>query len=311
MSEVEIKTPDVEKQRCGFVAVIGAPNAGKSTLINALVGSKVTIVSPKVQTTRALVRGIALHGDAQIIFVDTPGIFEPKERLDHAMVAAAWEGEEGAEVVMVLVDASRKRIDGNTKAIIKRLAENKGEKTFILALNKIDLVKRETLLALAMELNTMLPFAATFMISALKSDGTKTMMDWIASKLPQSPWHFPADQVSDMPMRLLAAEITREKLFLALYRELPYALTVETEEWENFDNGSVKISQVIFIERDTQKAIVLGKGGAQIKEVGEKARLELEQILETRVHLNLFVKVNERWTQDPERLAVWGLDPSA
>lgn len=297
--------------RCGFVTVIGAPNAGKSTLINALVGSKVSIVSPKVQTTRTMVRGIIVKDQSQIVFIDTPGIFAPKERLEKAMVAAAWQGQDEADIVMVMVDASRKKIDADTRAIIDRLAEVKGNTPCILLLNKFDKADKKTLLDIASELNRKLDFTATFMISALNQDGTQDVMDWLVKNVPQGVWHYPEDQISDMPARLLAAEVTREKLFRALYQELPYALTVETEKWEEFDNGDIKISQVVFVARETHKAIVLGKGGAQIKKIGEASRLELQEIFECNVHLKLFVKVDEKWLEDKERYEVWGLDFNA
>lgn len=297
--------------RCGFVTVIGAPNAGKSTLINALVGSKVSIVSPKVQTTRTMVRGIIVKDQSQIVFIDTPGIFAPKERLEKAMVAAAWQGQDEADIVMLMVDASRKKIDADTRAIIDRLAEVKGNTPCILLLNKFDKADKKTLLDMASELNRKLDFTATFMISALNQDGTQDVMDWLVKNVPQGVWHYPEDQISDMPARLLAAEVTREKLFRALYQELPYALTVETEKWEEFDNGDIKISQVVFVARETHKAIVLGKGGAQIKKIGEASRLELQDIFECKVHLKLFVKVDEKWLDDKERYEVWGLDFNA
>lgn len=297
--------------RCGFVTVIGAPNAGKSTLINALVGSKVSIVSPKVQTTRTMVRGIIVKDQSQIVFIDTPGIFAPKERLEKAMVAAAWQGQDEADIVMLMVDASRKKIDADTRAIIDRLAEVKGNTPCILLLNKFDKADKKTLLDMASELNRKLDFTATFMISALNQDGTQDVMDWLVKNVPQGVWHYPEDQISDMPARLLAAEVTREKLFRALYQELPYALTVETEKWEEFDNGDIKISQVVFVARETHKAIVLGKGGAQIKKIGEASRLELQEIFECKVHLKLFVKVDEKWLEDKERYEVWGLDFNA
>lgn len=297
--------------RCGFVTVIGAPNAGKSTLINALVGSKVSIVSPKVQTTRTMVRGIIVKDQSQIVFIDTPGIFAPKERLEKAMVAAAWQGQDEADIVMLMVDASRKKIDADTRAIIDRLVEVKGNTPCILLLNKFDKADKKTLLDMASELNRKLDFTATFMISALNQDGTQDVMDWLIKNVPQGVWHYPEDQISDMPARLLAAEVTREKLFRALYQELPYALTVETEKWEEFDNGDIKISQVVFVARETHKAIVLGKGGAQIKKIGEASRLELQEIFECNVHLKLFVKVDEKWLEDKERYEVWGLDFNA
>ncbi len=297
--------------RCGFVAVIGAPNAGKSTLMNTLVGSKVSIVSPKVQTTRTMVRGIALQDQTQIIFIDTPGIFAPKERLEKAMVAAAWQGRDEADIVMLIVDASRKKIDGDTRAIVERLAQVKGDMPCILVLNKFDKAAKDVLLKMAAELNEKIDFDATFMISALTGDGTADVMKWLVKKAPAGVWHYPEDQINDMPERLLAAEITREKLFRALYQELPYALTVETEEWEQFDNGDIKISQIIYVARETHKAIVLGKGGSQIKKIGEEARLELQDLFECTVHLKLFVKVDEKWLEDRERYEVWGLDFNA
>ncbi|MDY0008651.1 MAG: GTPase Era [Bdellovibrionales bacterium] len=297
---------DNANTRCGFVGIIGAPNAGKSTLLNQLVGAKVSIVSPKVQTTRVRVMGIVNHGDAQIVFVDTPGIFAPKKRLEKAMVAAAWQGMQDAEVTVLLADASKGRVNADTRAIIDRLKAQ--DKKVVLALNKIDLLKKEKLLELVTTLNAEGIFTDVYMISALTGDGVERMMNDIASRMPAGPWMFGEDQISDMPMRLLAAEITREKIFLQLGDELPYASTVETESWEEFDNGSVKVSQTIYVMRDTQKAIVLGKGGTRIKKIGQAAREELEEMLERRVHLSLFVKVREKWTDDPARYAAWGLD---
>ena len=299
------------KTRCSFVAVIGAPNAGKSTLMNTLVGSKVSIVSPKVQTTRTMVRGIALQDETQIIFIDTPGIFAPKERLEKAMVAAAWQGRDEADIVMLIVDASRKKIDPDTRAIVERLSQVKGDVPCILVLNKFDQAKKDVLIKMAAELNEKIDFDATFMISALHADGTQDVMNWLVKHSPEGIWHYPEDQINDMPERLLAAEITREKLFRALYQELPYALTVETEKWEDFDNGDIKISQIIYVARDSHKAIVLGKGGSQIKKMGEEARRELCQLFECDVHLKLFVKVDEKWLEDKERYEVWGLDFNA
>ena len=293
-------------QRCGFVGIIGAPNAGKSTLVNQLVGAKVSIVSPKVQTTRVRVMGIVNHDDTQMVFVDTPGIFAPKKRLEKAMVAAAWQGMQDAEVTILLVDVSKGKINADTRAIIERLKAT--DRKIVLALNKIDMVKKEKLLELVTTLNAEGIFSDVYMISALTGDGVKRMMDDLAARMPAGPWMFGEDQISDMPMRLLAAEITREKIFLQLGDELPYASTVETESWEEFDNGSVKVSQTIYVMRDTQKAIVLGKGGTRIKKIGQDAREELEEILERRVHLSLFVKVREKWTDDPARYAAWGLD---
>jgi len=295
-----------KKTRCGFVGIIGAPNAGKSTLVNQLVGTKVSIVSPKVQTTRVRVMGIVNQGDAQIVFIDTPGIFAPKKRLEKAMVAAAWQGMHDAEVTVLLADVSKGRISEDTRAIIDRLKQQ--ERKTVLALNKIDMVKKEKLLELAAALSAEGIFSDVYMISALTGDGVQRMMNDIAARMPEGPWMFGEDQISDMPLRLLAAEITREKIFLQLGDELPYASTVETESWEEFDNGSVKVSQTIYVMRDTQKAIVLGKGGARIKKIGQAAREELEEMLERRVHLSIFVKVREKWTDDPARYATWGLD---
>ena len=292
--------------RCGFVGVIGAPNAGKSTLVNRLVGSKVSIVSPKVQTTRARVMGIVNRGRTQLIFVDTPGIFAPKRRLEKAMVAAAWQGARDSEIVALLVDVAHGKINAESRAIIARLKEM--NRKVIGILNKTDLVKKEKLLALAAELDAEGVFSDIYMISALKGDGIEKLLVDLSKRVPEGPWMFEKDQITDMPMRLLAAEITREKIFLQLGDELPYHSTVETESWEEFDNGSVKISQTLYVMRDTQKAIVLGKGGARIKKIGEAARHDLEEIVERRVHLSLFVKVREKWTDDPARYRVWGLE---
>lgn len=298
--------PMPENPRCGFVALVGAPNAGKSTLLNAMIGAKISIVSNKVQTTRTRVLGITIEGDSQLIFVDTPGIFKPRRRLDRAMVAAAWAGAEDADIVGLLYDVSRRGIDDDTRTIIARL-KNEGRKA-ILILNKIDLVKRDTLLALIETFNQDGIFTDIFMLSASTGDGVQHLKEFLAARMSEGPWHYPEDQLSDMPMRLLAAEITREKLFRQLHQELPYSATVETEVWEEFDNGSVKISQVIFVQRDSQKAIVLGKGGTRIKALGLAARTELEEMLERKVHLLLFVKVREGWIDDPERYQAWGLD---
>lgn len=297
------------KTRCGFATIIGAPNAGKSTLLNALMGTKVSIVSPKVQTTRMRVRGILMHGASQIIIVDTPGIFAPKRRLDRAMVAAAWEGERDADITALIVDASKKDVVGQADHILKKLSP--GQRTYVLILNKTDQMKRELLLPLAKELNERTPFAATFMISALKGDGVNDIADWFAKNIPAGPWMYPEDQISDLPERLLAAEITREKLFYQMHEEIPYALTVETESWEEFDDGSVKIGQIIIIAREAHKPIVIGKGGSRLKDIGLKSRLDLEKILGRRVHLNLLVRVRENWLDDPERFSVWGLDHNA
>lgn len=296
--------------RFGFVAILGAPNVGKSTLLNRLAGGKVSIVSPKVQTTRTRVLGIVIEGESQIAFVDTPGIFKPRRRLDRAMVAAAWGGAGDADAVLLLVDAAR-GLDEDSRNIVARLKEEAGGRPVVLALNKVDLARKPKLLGLAQELAGMADFAATFMISAETGDGVADLLADLAARVPEGPWHFPEDQISDMPLRLLAAEITREKLFLKLYQELPYSATVETETWEDRADGSVAIRQVVFVERDSQKAIVLGKGGAQIKTIGAAARTELEEILERRVHLFLFVKVREAWGDDPDRFRPWGLDYDA
>ncbi len=300
--------PEQGPTKAGFVAIVGAPNVGKSTLINRLVGTKVSIVSPKVQTTRTRVLGICLIGQAQIAFIDTPGIFEPRRRLDRAMVAAAWNGAGDADQALLLIDADR-GIDKDSRRIIKQL-KGAGRKA-MLALNKIDLVGKPKLLTLTEELNETGIFTEIFMISAENGDGVDDLMATIVADLPEGPWLYPEDQISDMPERHLAAEITREKLYLQLRQELPYAATVETETWEHRDDGSIKIGQIIYVERDTQKAIVLGKGGQQIKSLGASARLELEDILETRVHLFLFVKVREKWGDDPDRYRDWGLDFNA
>jgi len=294
--------------RAGFVAIVGAPNVGKSTLLNQMVGTKVSIVSPKVQTTRTRVLGICIEEQTQIIFIDTPGIFAPRRRLDRAMVAAAWGGAGDADDVLLLVDASR-GIDSNTKSILERL--QKTERRVTIALNKVDLVVKEELLELAQKLDAIGIADEIFMISAEKGDGVADLLTYLSGRMVVGPWLFPEDQISDMPQRLLAAEITREKLYLNLNQELPYATTVETESWENKDDGSVKINQIIYVERPSQKAIVLGKGGRQIKSIGESARLELEEMLDIRVHLFLFVKVREKWGDDPERYRDWGLDFNA
>ena len=292
--------------RCGFVALIGAPNAGKSTLLNRLIGAKVSIVSPKVQTTRRRVLGVAMRGNAQVVFVDTPGIFAPKRRLDRAMVAAAWSGAGDADRIVLLADATKKKIDADTRAIIEGLKKDK--RSAICAINKVDAVKHETLLKLAAELNAAFPFERIFMVSAETGDGVEDLMAEVAAHLPEGPHHFPDDQLTDLPVRLLAAEVTREHLFRQLHEEVPYALTVETEAWEEFKDGSAKISQIVYVARDNQKAIVLGKGGSRIKQVREAAQKELEEMLERKLHLFLFVKVRENWQDDPERYREMGLD---
>lgn len=297
------ETPDTP--RCGFVALLGAPNAGKSTLMNAMVGAKVSIVTQKVQTTRTRILGVTALGPAQLVFVDTPGIFKPRRRLDRAMVAAAWSGAADADVVALLIDAGM-RIEGDTRRIIDGLKQNDGRAVCVL--NKIDTVPREKLLALIDELRTEEIFTDFFMVSALKGEGVEELKEFFAGRLPEGPWHFPEDQLSDMNDRLFSAEITREKLFLNLHQELPYALTVETETWEPFDNGAVKVEQVIYVERDSQKGIVLGKGGERIKRVRTLAQQDLQELLGRDVHLFLFVKVRENWGDDPERYRDWGLD---
>jgi GTP-binding protein Era len=292
--------------RCGFVAVLGAPNAGKSTLVNRAVGQKVSIVSPKVQTTRTRVLGIVNRGAAQIVLIDTPGIFAPKRRLDRAMVAAAWSGAADADLAVLIVDAARRSRDADTDAIIAGLRQQ--NRKAVLVLNKIDVVKREKLLAQAADFNAEGIFTDIFMISAETGDGVEDLLDALAQRMPEGPHHFPDDQVTDAPMRLLAAEITREHLFRQLHQEVPYALTVETESWEEFDNGSAKVQQTIFVARESQKAIVVGKGGTRIKAVREAAQKELEEAMERPVHLFLFVKVRENWADDPERYRAIGLE---
>lgn len=291
--------------RCGFVALIGAPNAGKSTLINALVRSKVSIVSHKVQTTRMPVRGIIVEGAAQLIFVDTPGIFAPKRRLDRAMVTSAWAGAHDADLTGLLIDA-RKGLDEEAEAILTKLADAPGRK--FLVLNKVDVTDKPALLALATALNQRVKFAATFMVSALTGDGVDDMRTWLAGEVPPGPWLYPEDQMSDAPLRQLAAEITREKLFHRLHQELPYQSTVETEAWEEKKDGSVRIEQTIYVERDSQKKIVIGKGGQTLKAIGADARKEIAGIVEAPVHLFLFVKVREGWGDDPERYREMGLE---
>lgn len=292
--------------RCAVVALVGAPNAGKSTLLNQAVGSKISIVTHKVQTTRARVRGISLRDEVQLIFVDTPGIFAAKDRLQRAMVAAAWNAVQDADLVVYLFDAQRQAPDAAAQDILQGLA--KRARRSILALNKVDAVPRESLLTLSASLNELGGFERTFMISALNGDGVEDLLDWLAAEAPQGPWLYPEDQVSDLPLRLLAAEVTREKLFLNLHQELPYALTVETEAWEEFKDGSVKIDQTIYLQRDTQKRIAIGAGGRTIRKIREQAQAELQTLIERPVHLYLFVKVRERWIDDPERYQDWGLD---
>jgi GTP-binding protein Era len=292
--------------RCGFVAIIGAPNSGKSTLLNTLAGYKLVIVSHKVQTTRSRVRAIIVEGCSQIIFVDTPGIFPPRRRLDEAMVNSAWEGATDADVVLLMVDA-RTGLTEDVNRIVEKLKGSPSRQ--VLVLNKVDVVKRERLLVLAGELNELCPFEQTFMISASTGDGVDEMKRKLAEMMPGGPWLYPEDQLTDIPQRLIASEITREKIYERLHQELPYASTVETEKWEERPDGSVRIEQVIFVERENQRKIVLGKGGQVIKEIGSLAREELSAMLDRKVHLFLFVKVRENWATDPERLRAMGLEP--
>ncbi len=292
-------------ERCGVVALLGAPNVGKSTLLNALVGAKISIVTHKVQTTRARIRGIAIEGRSQIIFVDTPGIFRPKRRLERAMVSAAWSGARDADEVVLIYDATRRR-EEDSALIIEGLKEA-GQRA-ILVLNKIDRVERRKLLELAARLDAEGIFSRVFMISALTGDGVGDLLRYLAEKMPAGAWLYPEDQLSDMPQRLLAAEVTREKLFLNLHQELPYGLTVETEAWEEFKDGSVRIEQVIYVSREQHKGMCLGKGGRTIKAVRTAAQADLTAQLQRPVHLFLIVKVRENWLNDPERYRIWGLE---
>ena len=291
--------------RCGFIALIGAPNAGKSTLLNALVGSKVAIVTPKVQTTRALLRGIAILGQSQLVFIDTPGIFRPRRRLDRAMVTTAWGGARDADMAAVLIDAT-KGLDEEAAAILAALDEMPQPKALIL--NKVDAAEKPKLLTLAQAANAKAKFETTFMISALTGDGVSDVKAWFAAHVPEGPWHFPEDEISDAPMRQLAAEITREKLYLKLHQELPYQSTVETEKWEERKDGSVRIEQTIYVERESQRKIVLGKGGSAIKAIGAASRKDIAEAIGQNVHLFLFVKVRENWGDDPERYRHMGLE---
>ena len=296
---------DEIQTRCGFVALLGAPNAGKSTLTNHFVGSKVSIVSPKAQTTRMTVKGIGVYENTQIIFLDTPGIFKPKRRLDRAMVASAWTGVGDADITAVLVDAKR-GYDDETKAIIQKLKETKMKA--VLVLNKIDLVKGEKLLELCAVLNKEYAFEETFMVSALNGRGADDFYKYLADNLPESPWYYPEEQMSDLPLKLLAAEVVREKLFLYLKQELPYAVTVEPELWERREDNSVRAEMTVYVEREGQRQIVLGRRGMMIKKIGQAARLELQNLLEDKIHLFLFVKVRENWGEDPARYKDWNLD---
>jgi GTPase len=293
------------QHRCGFVALIGAPNVGKSTLANALVGSKVSIVTPKAQTTRTLVRGIAMADSAQLIFLDTPGIFTPRRRLDRAMVGTAWGSMQDADIVALLVD-SRKGVQEDDEAILRALGGVRPTKALVL--NKVDLVDKPALLTLTRALNGRAAFAATFMISALAGDGVAELKRWFAANVPAGPWLYPEDQISDAPLRQLAAEITREKLYLRLHQELPYQSTVETDVWKELKDGSVRIEQTIYVERESQRKIVLGKGGQAVKAIGAAARSDIAAVIEQPVHLFLFVKVREGWGDDPERYREMGLE---
>lgn len=302
----EAARPIDDQTRAGFVAILGAPNVGKSTLLNRLVGTKVSIVSPKVQTTRRRIIGISMQGRAQLLFVDTPGIFTPRKRLERAMVQAAWAAAADADLCLFLIDAKR-GLDAASRTVLEGLGGLKGD--LLLVVNKVDLVHPTKLLPLIKQLNEARAFAATFLVSAEKGDGCAELLADVAARLPEGPWLFPEDQLSDLSNRAMAAEITREKLFLQLHQELPYSVTVETEAWtESADGREIRIDQVIYVQRPSQKGIVLGKGGRQIKAVGEAARLELEDILGARVHLFLFVKVREHWQEDAERYGEMGLD---
>ena len=300
--------------RAGFAALIGEPNAGKSTLLNRMVGAKVSIVTHKVQTTRARIRGVAIHGPAQIVFVDTPGLFRPRRGLDRAMVAAAWGGAADADVVVLLIEAHR-GLTAGVRAILDGLAERLGPRgaegapPVALAINKIDRVRRDKLLGLTAEMAEAYPFERVFMISAERGHGVEDLRGWLAGEMPEGPWLYPEDQIADLPLRTLAAETTREKLTLRLHQELPYQLTVETEEWEEHRDGSVRIGQVVYVAREGHRGIVLGRGGETIKAVGQAARADLEAFLERRVHLVLRVLARPRWLDERERLAAMGLDP--
>ena len=299
----------IEEKRAGFIAVIGSPNAGKSTLINHFIGQKVTIVTRKVQTTRSVIRGICIHKESQLVFSDTPGIFEPKRRLDRAMVEAAWGSSIDADIILFLYDGQKSGIDNETNKILDELGQSRKKK--ILVLNKVDLVDNKTLLPLIKNFESICSFDATFIISALTGEGSKEVLSYLAKNLPKGPWLYPEDEITDLPARLLAAEITREQIFMRLHQELPYATTVETEEWTERDDGAIVINQIIYLKKAGHKKIVIGKNGSMIKMLGKAARLEIEQILERSVHLFLFVKVREKWMDDPDRYKIWGLNPNA
>ena len=293
--------------RAGFVALIGEPNAGKSTLLNRMVGAKVSIVTHKVQTTRARIRGVAMQGDSQIVFVDTPGLFQPRRRLDRAMVAAAWGGAADADVVVLMIEAHRRVTEG-VERVLERLAEVGQGRTVALAINKIDRVEASALLSLTKELNDRFDSAETFMISAEKGHGVDALRQWLAAQVPAGPWLYPEDQIADLPMRMIAAEMTREKLTLRLHQELPYQLTVETDSWEERKDGSARIEQIIYVSRDGHKGIVLGNKGETIKSVSQAARAELTEFLGRKIHLFLQVKVREKWQEEAERYSEMGLD---
>lgn len=305
MSDVPEK--DAGPQRAGFVALIGEPNAGKSTLLNRMVGAKVSIVTHKVQTTRARIRGVAIEGDSQIVFVDTPGLFQPKRRLDRAMVAAAWSGVSDADVVVLMIEAHRGVTKG-VEAILERLGDVGKGRTVALAINKIDRVEAPVLLGLTRDLNERFAFEETFLISAEKGHGADTLRKWLAARMPVEPWLYPEDQIADLPLRMIAAEMTREKLTLRLHQELPYQLTVETENWEERKDGSCKVDQIVYVMRDGHKGIVLGNRGETIKAVGRASREELVEFLGRKVHLFLQVKVRPNWLEDSERYSEMGLN---
>ena len=305
MPSEENNNENTGNQKCGFITVIGLPNAGKSTLINNIVGSKVSIVTQKVQTTRTKVLGIVVKGETQIVLVDTPGIFSPKKTLEKSMVKAATDSIDDGDFVLHIVDVNKKNLLEENQRIIKLL---EGRKNVLLALNKIDKIDKEKLLEITVQLNEAFPYLETFMISALKGKGVEKITEYLRQNLPDGVWLFPEDQMSDMPLRLMAAEITREKIFRQLHQELPYSIMVETEKWENFEDGSVKISQVVYVEKDSQKAIVLGKGGSRIKEIGKQSRMDLTELLDTNVHLKIFVKVQERWSEHPDTYKKIGLE---